>query len=521
MKSKLLLVFISGLMLCAVLPGSAQSCASPGESQTAYHTTQNYWYAYFYRNTDFTNYHGRIQYASSTNPDFDVDFGNNYNPPWWTFIPNTFNCDLNTGDFSVRALMRRNQTSAATYTFTVGAEGGVRLYIDGNLMIDEWYEQGYTEYDITYRLSAGWHEFVLEYYDNQNDSRLSFDIANPSCTSTPATPSYGTNNRWNAYFYDGKNFETHRRSTTNAYGTTASPTFDTNFGGDDANLSGGGSGNCNLRTETFSARLLLTHYFPAGWYLFTIGGDDGFRLSLDGGATWVIDRWVDQAYTVATQVVHLPTAGNRNMVLEFYENHGANRLSFDYGVTLPVSIIKFDGKQNNGESWLSWQTTPESTEDRFVVERSANGRNFDAVGEVKASAAVAAPNGNRQYQFTDRNAPIGSFWYRLKIIDRYGPEKYSSIVNINTKAQAIAKIYPTLIDQTKQLFIQTDRSTADMEIVIRNISGQQVLVKKLGQMARGQIATLPLQDAPLSKGTYVVQVLADGAFLHKQMIIVP
>ncbi|WP_127132034.1 PA14 domain-containing protein [Pseudoflavitalea rhizosphaerae] len=516
MKSKLLLVFISGMMLYAVMPASAQSCTSPGESQTAYHTTQNYWYAYFYRNTDFTNYHGRVTYANSGNPDFDVTFDTwgNYDP-WFN---TTFNCALNTGDFSVRALMRRNQgATAATYTFTVGAEGGVRLYIDGNLVIDEWYEQGYNEYDITYRLSAGWHDFVLEYYQAQNGSSLSFDIANASCPNTTVSQVYGTGNWWNAYFYDGKNFETYRRTVT-TYGNPASPTFDTNFGGDDVTLNGGG---CSVRTETFSVRFLLTHYFAAGWYLFTAGGDDGFRLSLDGGATWAIDRWTDQAYTVATQVVHIPAAGNRNMVLEFYENHGANRISFAYGVTLPVSIIKFDGTQNNGESRLSWQTTPESTEDRFVVERSANGRNFDPVGEVKASAAVAAPNGNRQYQFTDRNTPVGPSWYRLKIIDRDGPEKYSGIVSINTKAQAIAKIYPTIIDQTKQLFIQTDRSAADLEVVIRNISGQQVLVKKLGQMARGQTATLPLQDAPLSKGTYVVQVLADGAFLHKQMIIVP
>ncbi|QEC45432.1 PA14 domain-containing protein [Pseudobacter ginsenosidimutans] len=518
MKSKLLLVFISGLMLYAVMPASAQTCARPTESQTAYYTAQNYWYAYFYRNTNFTDYHGRVRYGAAGSPNFNTNINsNNYNPGGGV---STFNCALNSDDFSVRAYMYRTQATAATYTFTVSTEGGVRLYIDGNLVIDEWYEQDYTSYDITYRLSAGTHTFVLEYYESADDARFAFTIANASCTNTPAAPTYGTNNRWNAYFYDGKNFETHRRSTTNAYGTTASPTFNTTFGGNEATLSGG-TNNCNLLTETFSARLMLTQYFPAGYYLFTVGGDDGFRLSLDGGATWVIDRWVDQVYTIATQVVRITTAGNRNMVLEFYENHGDNQLSFDYGVTLPVSIIKFDGTQSNGDSRLSWQTTPESTEDRFVVERSTNGRNFDAVGEVKASAAVAAPNGNRQYQFTDRNAPVGSSWYRLKIIDRNGPEKYSSIVSINTKAQAITKIYPTLIDQTKQLFIQTDRSTANLEIVIRNISGQAVLVKKLGQMARGQIATLPLQDAPLSKGSYVVQVLTDGAILHKQMIIVP
>lgn len=509
MKSKLLLVFISGMMLHAINPASAQTCTAPADDTSAF-PTGNRWNAYCFREMNFTNYHGRAYFGSTGNSNFDVDFGSGgYRPG-----TSNFNCNLTTETFSVRAKVRRNFTTSRTYDFTVGSDDGVRLYIDGKLVIDEWNEHPYATFTIPVYITSGYHNLVLEYYENTGENRISFDISNSACNQAPVTESYGSGNWWQAYYYVGKNFVTYRRN--DFAGSAGSPLINMNFGGDDVMMNGGG---CSVRTEHFSARFKLTRNFPAGRYLFTVGGDDGYRLSLDGGATWVIDNWSDHGNVTTATAVNLP-GGNVNMVLEYYENSGANAIFFDYGVVLPVTLIKFEGKQNNGESTLSWQTTPESTEDRFVVERSTNGRNFDPVGEVKVSEAVAAANGNRQYYFKDRNAPVGSSWYRLKMIDQNGPEKYSSIVNINTKAQAIAKIYPTLIDQNKQLFIQTDRSTADLEVVIRNISGQQLLNKKLGTMARGQIATLPLQELPLSKGTYVVQVLAGGVIMHKQLIIV-
>jgi hypothetical protein len=34
---------------------------------------------------------------------------------------------------------------------------------------------------------------------------------------------------------------------------------------------------------TFSVRFRLRKTFSAGYYTFLVGGDDGFRLSIDGG----------------------------------------------------------------------------------------------------------------------------------------------------------------------------------------------------------------------------------------------
>ncbi|PWH85495.1 T9SS type A sorting domain-containing protein [Brumimicrobium oceani] len=91
---------------------------------------------------------------------------------------------------------------------------------------------------------------------------------------------------------------------------------------------GGGSPGC-ASNDKFAVRYKMRANVACGLYKFTIGGDDGIRLSIDGGATWLVGIWSDHSYsTVTSQVVHLN--GTVNFVLEYYEKNGQARVSFDY-----------------------------------------------------------------------------------------------------------------------------------------------------------------------------------------------
>ncbi len=72
---------------------------------------------------------------------------------------------------------------------------------------------------------------------------------------------------------------------------------------------------------------------------------DGYRLSLDGGTTWVINKWADQSYNVSSYTATL--SGSYNMVLEYYENSGDNRINFNVQANFYTSIklLSFTGKK--------------------------------------------------------------------------------------------------------------------------------------------------------------------------------
>jgi hypothetical protein len=55
--------------------------------------------------------------------------------------------------------------SAGQYDFTVVVDDGMRLYVDGELVIDRWIDQPPTTYTVTRLLSSGRHRIVMEYYE--------------------------------------------------------------------------------------------------------------------------------------------------------------------------------------------------------------------------------------------------------------------------------------------------------------------------------------------------------------------
>lgn len=59
--------------------------------------------------------------------------------------------------------------------FILGGDDGVRLFVDGELVIDEWFEKAYTDYQAERELSAGKHHLVVEYYELGQGAGLRFD----------------------------------------------------------------------------------------------------------------------------------------------------------------------------------------------------------------------------------------------------------------------------------------------------------------------------------------------------------
>ncbi|RJR25971.1 hypothetical protein C4578_00255 [Candidatus Microgenomates bacterium] len=97
--------------------------------------------------------------------------------------------------FSVRWEKIINLESG-NYDFSVTADDGVRLYINGELILDKWFDQPATTYNVQKYLGNGSHKIVLEYYEAYGGAVVKFGYGlnnqaspNPTPTATPtATP---------------------------------------------------------------------------------------------------------------------------------------------------------------------------------------------------------------------------------------------------------------------------------------------------------------------------------------------
>ena len=53
-------------------------------------------------------------------------------------------------------------------------------------------------------------------------------------------------------------------------------------------------------------------------------------------------------------------------------------------LTIPLKLTSFEGQQRNKQVNLSWITAQEMDVDHFEIERSLDGRNFEAAGIVNS-----------------------------------------------------------------------------------------------------------------------------------------
>ncbi len=88
--------------------------------------------------------------------------------------------------FSVR-WMRQVGFEQGQYRIVVSSDDGVRLWVDGQLVMDEWHDGTLTDYSVNLDMSQGKHFLQLEYYENSGGAmvRLSWEeVELPTVTPT-------------------------------------------------------------------------------------------------------------------------------------------------------------------------------------------------------------------------------------------------------------------------------------------------------------------------------------------------
>jgi hypothetical protein len=156
-------------------------------------------------------------------------------------------------------------------------------------------------------------------------------------------PSIYTDDFWTGYAYT---YTGTPAATTYIGYVEENETFDRNnasgaISGRGANF--GRNNLCATPADNFLIRYRMKKTFPAGAYMFTVGGDDGYRLSLDGGATWLLGDYTNHSYNTQSAVVCFDGNTATEILIEYFESSGGSRISFNYVInevaSEPTQII--------------------------------------------------------------------------------------------------------------------------------------------------------------------------------------
>lgn len=196
-------------------------------------------------------------------------------------------------------------------------------------------------------------------------------------------------------------------------------------------------------------------------------------------------------------------------------SYGLPNLLKIYSSVLPLSILNFTCNFKDGNAILNWQTISQYNISHFIIQRSANGFNFQDYGTIKAINNMSVI---QNYSFVDNISTIDPLtsilYYRIKQVEMDGEINYSKIISLNFSSQIWS--FNILDNPTKNiLHLQLNNLQGKTSIIIFDITGKRLQSQYTNSIGN---CLLDLTINSLSKGTYIVQVQSNGLIKMQKFI---
>lgn len=243
------------------------------------------------------------------------------------------------------------------YRFVVTGDDGVRLWVNGQLVIDEWRDQSATTYIAEMELPTGLIPIEMRYYERAGNAEAML-----SWTQIGATPPPGSViNNWRGEYYND--------SAMNGAPVLIRDDAEINF-------NWGLEGPAPVNPDRFSVRWTQTVNLTPGRYTFTTTTDDGVRLWVNNEL--LIDEWHVQVATSYSADVEI-TGGAVPIVMEYFENTGLAQARLIWTPNLsPGSPTDEPLATMRGATYLNVRSGPGLEFESFDVLR--NGQTVPMVG---------------------------------------------------------------------------------------------------------------------------------------------
>lgn len=201
---------------------------------------------------------------------------------------------VNGDEFSAR-WTRYIDFAPGTYRFAATSDDGMRVWVDGSLIIDDWSNHAARTVTADRTIEAGHRLVTVEYHENFGQA-----VARLSWSSQTAISS------WRGEYFNN----TSSSGSPVLVRDDQQVNFDWGYGSPAPGI---------VNADNFSARWTRRVNLQAGNYTFTATVDDGARLWVNGHL--LIDAWQVQALRSFSGQIYLP-GGEVDLKMEYFEASG-------------------------------------------------------------------------------------------------------------------------------------------------------------------------------------------------------
>lgn len=184
---------------------------------------------------------------------------------------------------------------------------------------------------------------------------------------------------------------------------------------------------------------------------------------------------------------------------------------------LPVTLMDFSGRNMNKVIELFWTTQYEKNLDYYVLERSANGKLFDAISEP-----IPGQGGGRysptelHYHYTDLHPLQGNNYYRLRMMDKDGKESKSQVIHIPLNEGFPITVYPNPAQEVFHIRIISPITTK-VKMELFDMTGRLISSYIKDVLLANNEFSIPVGH--LEKGNYLLNVTINGSLEKRERVV--
>ncbi len=180
--------------------------------------------------------------------------------------------------------------------------------------------------------------------------------------------------------------------------------------------------------------------------------------------------------------------------------YGTLSLKSTASSALPVIGLTLSAERKNGVVSLNWTIRTEINTSHYLVEKSSNGTDFTAIGQVNATSGRSIGT----YSFIDNNASADATYYRIKAFDVDNSYSISYIVSVKAVNGNKISIYPAVASSS--INITYPKSSTKDNIDIYNVNGKKLIHFVVNQGS----AKSAIDISRLVTGTYILAYTSEA-----------
>lgn len=248
-----------------------------------------------------------------------------------------------------------------------------------------------------------------------------------------------------------------------------------------------------------------------------IGEDPGSAWT--SGAITTVDKSLEKKSSVNIGVITNPSSFDP--AVNYSDNGSITMPNTSLGThttdaPLPISLVKFQAEKLAEKVKVTWATATEINNDKFIIEKSNDGENFEFVSEVNGAGNSKELN---KYEMVDAKPFKGTSYYRLTQVDFDGRSETFAPVAVRMDAKSIElEVRSKGLEASNSMDLSIYSPVAtEATLLVRDLSGRTISNEKVLLTEGYQNYTLNTTN--FGSGIHLIQLSNGSEVVIKKLIL--